>query len=125
MPPCVLYIEDNLDNLILVRRILKADGFEVLEATTAMEGLTIAEQYLPDVILMDINMPDMDGLVATQMLRQIPALYHTPVVAVTANLMRDVLNQALDAGCDGYIPKPIDVDSFADQVSSFLRGRRG
>ncbi|HEX3052014.1 MAG TPA: response regulator [Aggregatilineaceae bacterium] len=125
MPPRVLYIEDNLDNLILVRRILKADGFEVLEATSALEGLTLAEQYLPDVILMDINMPDMDGLVATQTLRQIPALSHTPVVAVTANLMRDVLNQALDAGCDGYIPKPIDVDSFADQVSSFLRGRRG
>lgn len=124
MAPLVLYIEDNLDNLILVRRILKSEGIDLLEATSAHEGIALAEKYVPDLILMDINMPEMDGLLATAHLRQISALANVPIVALTANVMREVLESTLEAGCNGYIPKPIDIDSFTDEVLSYLNGRR-
>ncbi len=117
----VLYIEDNIDNLMLVRRVLSAAGFEVVEATSAQEGIQAAEKTLPDLILVDINMPDVDGLAATGQLRQLPHLQGVPIVAVTANIVRGVLDKALDAGCDGYITKPIDVDQLPDQVMGFLR----
>ncbi len=112
----VLYIEDNIDNLMLVRRVLSAAGFEVVEATSAQEGIQVAEKTLPDLILVDINMPDVDGLAATGQLRQLPHLQGVPIVAVTANIVRGVLDKALDAGCDGYITKPIDVDQLPDQA---------
>lgn len=121
MSPRVLYVEDNLDNLVLVRRVLKAAGFELLEAMSAQEGIEIAEKYLPDLILMDINMPEMDGLTATMHLRQNPAFRDVPIVALTANVMRTVLEQVKTAGCDGYIVKPIQVDTFCDQLLSFLK----
>jgi two-component system cell cycle response regulator DivK len=121
MSPRVLYIEDNLDNLILVRRVLRAAGFELLEATSAEEGIAMAEKHLPDLILMDINMPEMDGLTATMHLRENPALRHVPIVALTANVMRNVLDQVMASGCDGYIVKPIHVDTFSDQILSFLK----
>ena len=124
MVPRVLYIEDSIDNLVLVRRILRAAGFELLEATSAREGIAIAEQQIPDLILMDINMPEMDGLTATTHLRQNPALSHIPIVALTANLMRNVLDQALEAGCDGYIAKPITVDDLPKQIMSYLENGR-
>jgi two-component system cell cycle response regulator DivK len=117
----VLYIEDNIDNLMLVRRVLSAAGFEVVEATSAQEGVQVAEKTLPDLILVDINMPDVDGLAATGQLRQLPSLQGVPIVAVTANIVRGVLDKALDAGCVGYITKPIDVDQLPDQVMGFLR----
>jgi len=121
----VLYVEDNIDNLVLVRRVLKAAGFELLEATSAEEGIAIAEQYLPDLILMDINMPEVDGLTATMRLRENPALRDVPIVALTANVMRNVLEQVTVAGCNGYIVKPIQVDTFADQILSFLKDGKG
>jgi CheY-like chemotaxis protein len=120
MMPRVLYIEDSIDNLVLVRRVLKAAGFELLEATSAHEGIQLARQHLPDLILMDINMPEMDGLTATTELRRIRELDHIPIIALTANLMHDVLEQALEAGCDGYIEKPIRVDELPDQVMHYL-----
>lgn len=116
----VLYVEDSIDNLVLVRRVLKAAGFEMLEATSAAEGIELATRHVPDLILMDINMPEMDGLAATVELRRNPALSHVPIVALTANLMHDVLEKALEAGCNGYIEKPIKVDDLPAQVMSFL-----
>lgn len=124
MVPRILYIEDNIDNLVLVRRILQAEGFDMLEATSAAEGIALAQETLPDIILMDINMPEMDGLSATLTLRQLPGLEDTPIVAVTANIMRGVLDDMLAAGCNGYIAKPIQVDSFPDQVLSYLNNGR-
>ncbi|NDJ77416.1 MAG: response regulator [Chloroflexi bacterium] len=123
MVPCVLYVEDKIDNLMLVRRILEAEGLEVLEATSAREGIEMAERHLPDLILMDINMPEMDGLAATSYLRQVPELSKTPIVAVTANVMRNILEETLAAGCDGYITKPIDIDIFPQQVLDYLNGK--
>lgn len=124
MSPRILYIEDNLDNLILVRRVLGAAGFEVLEATTAEEGIALAKQAAPDLILMDINMPKMDGLAATVHLRQLPELQHTPIIALTADVMRGVVEKTQAAGCDGYIAKPIDVDRFPKQISTLLENKR-
>jgi two-component system cell cycle response regulator DivK len=120
----ILYIEDNLDNLVLVRRILKAAGFELLEATSARDGIDLAEQHLPELILMDINMPEMDGLAATRHLRKLVPLQNTPIIALTANLMPQVLDDMLAAGCDGYISKPVHVDTLPEQILGYLQNGR-
>lgn len=116
----ILYIEDNYSNRVLVRRILEAEGFEVIEADNAVDGLAAAQQSPPDLILMDLSMPELDGLTATRTLRQTPGLEHVPVVALTAHVMQDDRRRALEV-CDGYIPKPIDVDSFPTEIWRYLR----
>ncbi len=118
--PRVLYIEDNRDNRKLVRRILQVEGFEVLEAGSAQEGLEMAEAQQPDLILMDVNMPMLDGLAATRLLRQNERVRRIPIVAVTANVMKGDQEKALEAGCNGYIAKPIDVDRFPGEVQFFI-----
>ncbi len=84
----ILYIEDNLDNRILIRRVLMAEGYEVVEAGNAGEGLKVLETLQPDLILMDINMPDMDGYSLTAKIRSLPGFKTVPIVALTANVMR-------------------------------------
>ncbi len=123
--PCVLYIEDNKDNRALVRRILIVEGFDLMEATNAEEGIDMAQQQRPDLILMDINMPGMDGMTATARIREIESLRDIPVVALTANAMRGDKEKALNAGMDGYIPKPIDIDRFPMQVQRYIDGAKG
>jgi two-component system cell cycle response regulator DivK len=93
---------------------------EILEATSPREGIELAAHAVPDLILVDINMPEMDGMEVASRLRQYPALRHVPIVALTANIMKNILDAALAAGCDGYIAKPIDVDIFVDQLLGFL-----
>jgi two-component system cell cycle response regulator DivK len=122
--PKVLYIEDKFDNRMLVRRILMVEDIDVIEAASAEEGITLAQQELPDLILMDINMPGKDGYTATNDIRQIPALNHVPIVALTANVMKGDRERSLDAGCDGYIPKPIDVDRFPIDVMNWIKKGR-
>lgn len=122
MSPLVLYIEDDRDNMKLVRRVLTAAGITLIEATTAPEGITMAEEHRPDVILMDINMPVMDGLEATRQLRAKPGFEQTPIIALTANVMHDVLQKALAAGCNGYISKPIAIDTLLDDILGYLDG---
>ena len=117
----VLYIEDDLNNRILVRRILKAEGIEVDEAENAIEGINMALDNPPDLILMDISMPGMDGLRATQEIRNLPDIAHIPVVALTANVMEGDREMTLQAGCDGYIGKPINVDTFVEELCVYLR----
>lgn len=123
--PRVLYIEDNKDNRMLVRRILMASDYDfvVVEAESAQKGIDIALGDPPDLILMDLSMPDMDGLTATKHIRNLPALSDIPIVALTANAMESDRDRSLQAGCDGYIKKPIDVDKFPDEVFTFLRSR--
>jgi two-component system cell cycle response regulator DivK len=116
----ILYVEDNLDNQLLVRRVLEAEGFEVLEAADAETGLHVAEEQRPDLILVDIGLPGTDGYEVTRRLRTMTGQEHTPIVAVTAHVLRGDRERSLAAGCDGYIPKPIDVDRFPEQVRSFL-----
>jgi two-component system cell cycle response regulator DivK len=119
--PRILYVEDNRDNRLLVRRVLMAEGFEVIEAASAQEGFELAEANPPDLILMDVNMPNLDGLKATGYIRQHALLRHIPVVALTANVMKGDREKALDAGCDGYIQKPIDVDRFPGEILRYIR----
>ncbi len=120
----ILYVEDHFENRLLVKRVLMVEGFEVLEAATATQGIEVARQEVPDLILMDINLPEMDGLTATIKLREIAALEHVPIVALTANVMKEHLEQARAAGCDGFIAKPIDIDKLPDQVRGYLGSRK-
>ena len=116
----ILYIEDDPNNRALVRRILRAYDFDVEESDNALDGIEIAKDYLPDLILMDISMPGMDGLTATSKIRGIHEIAHTKVIALTANAMQGDKEMTLEAGCDGYISKPIDVDTFVDQITQYL-----
>lgn len=117
----VLYVEDSIDNRILVRRILQAEGYTLLEAGSAQEGLQIALSEHPDLILVDINLPEVDGLTFTKRLKSDPKLAGVPIVALTANVMRGDRERSLRAGCDGYIQKPIDVDLFPSQIKHFIK----
>ena len=117
----ILYVEDNIDNRTLVRRILMAEGYNLLEAVNATEALEILNDTQPDLILMDINMPDMDGYTLTAKIKGIPGLESIPIIALTANVMRGDREKSLEAGCDGYIQKPIDIDLISEQIERFLR----
>ncbi|HEX2619533.1 MAG TPA: response regulator [Phototrophicaceae bacterium] len=117
----ILYIDDDMYNRLLVRRILMAEGMQVEEAENAIAGIEMAQSNPPDLILMDMSMPDMDGLTATAKIRDIPAISTIPIIALTANVMQGDKERSLNAGCDGYIGKPIDVDSFVDQISQYLK----
>jgi two-component system cell cycle response regulator DivK len=116
----ILYIDDDFSNRLLVKRVLMAEGYQVNEADNAADGIELASQQPPDLILMDISMPDMDGLTATGKIRNISHIADIPVVALTANAMQGDREMILEAGCDGYISKPIDVDTFVDEVNQFL-----
>ncbi len=120
----VLYIDDDPINRTLVNRLLTAYDFQILEAETGLEGINIARKELPNLILMDINMPGLDGHETTTKMRSISPLKQTPIIALTARTTTGERELALAAGCDGYIPKPIDVDDFPHQVISYLRGYR-
>ena len=124
--PRILYIEDNRDNRMLVRRILMASDydFQVEEADNAVKGIEMATVNPPDLILMDMSMPEMDGLTATRKIRTIDNLQDTLIIALTANAMEGDKERSLEAGCDGYIRKPIDVDKLPDEILSYLRSRQ-
>lgn len=120
--PLVLYIEDNLDNRILVRRILEAEGFQVEEASSGPEAFEKLNTITPDLILMDINLPEIDGYTLTSTLKS-QLTTSIPIVALTANVMKGDREKTLQAGCDGYIQKPIDVDALPSQVRYFLSSK--
>ncbi len=117
----ILYIEDNPDNRLLIRRVLQAEGYEVLEAVDGQSGLQRAAEVQPDLILMDINLPEIDGYEVTARLKQLPGLSRIPIIAVTANVMKGDREKTLAAGCDGYIQKPIDIDLLPEQIERFLK----
>lgn len=116
----ILYVEDNPDNRMLVRRILLSEDYGLLEAKDAHEALTVLETAKPDLILMDINMPDMDGYTLTAKIKAIPGFERVPILALTANVMRGDKEKTLEAGCDGYIQKPIDFDELLREIEKFL-----
>ena len=119
----ILYVEDNPDNRLLVRRILTAENYKLLEATNAVQAINLLETTTPDLILMDINMPDMDGYTLTTRIRSMPGLVRIPILALTANVMRGDKEKTLEAGCDGYIQKPLDVDQLIREIEKFLARR--
>ncbi len=117
----ILYVEDNPDNRMLIRRVLMADGYVIHEAPDAQSALSALKTLHPDLILMDINMPDMDGYTLTAHIRALPNLGLIPIVALTANVMRGDRERSLEAGCDGYIQKPVDIDTLTQQIERFLK----
>jgi two-component system cell cycle response regulator DivK len=116
----ILYVEDNFDNRMLVRRVLEAEGYEVVEAQDGMQALQRLETQSIDLALMDINMPDIDGYTLATRIRATPKFASMPILAMTANVMRGDRERSLDAGCDGYIQKPIDIDTLSEQLEGFL-----
>ena len=118
----ILYIEDNFDNMTLVRRVLEIEGYEVIAAETGQEGLAKAKESKPDIIITDINLPDIDGYQVTDRLKSDKNTAHIPVVAMTANVMKKDRENVFLAGCDAYISKPIDIDALPSQIESFLKG---
>ena len=117
----ILYIEDNPDNRMLIRRVLQAEGYTILEATDGQTGLQVAFEQRPDLILIDINLPEIDGYEVTARLKQLPGLNKVPVIAITANVMKGDREKTLAAGCDGYIQKPVDIDLLPSQIERFLK----
>ena len=120
--PKILYIDDDPVNRLLVNRVLSSHNFEVLEATSGLEGMALAREEVPSLILMDINMPGLDGHETTTRMRTMSNLEAVPIVAVTARTAQGERELAIAAGCDGYIAKPIDVDKFPLQIISYLDG---
>lgn len=118
--PLVLYVEDNPDNRKLVSRLLTAYDFNVQVVSDGLESLHFVQNHRPDLILLDINMPGMDGYSVIEQMRQIRHLQNVPIVALTANVMKGDKEKSLEAGFNGYIQKPINVDEFPAQVMSFI-----
>lgn len=112
----ILVIEDNQQNLYLMKYILEDCGYEVFSAMDGEEGIALASSLLPDLILLDIQLPTMDGYAVARSLRQNPELAKTPIVAVTSYAMPGDREKTIEAGCSGYIEKPIDPDIFPAQV---------
>lgn len=117
----VLVVEDNEANMVVVMALLKPAGCMILQARTAEEGISIARTETPDLILMDISLPAMDGLTATRILKEDPRTQLIPVVALTAHAMSGDENRALTAGCCGYITKPIETRTFFKQIAKFMQ----
>ncbi|OKY76161.1 MAG: hypothetical protein BM485_02615 [Desulfobulbaceae bacterium DB1] len=116
----ILVIEDNELNLKLVRTLLELGNFLVLEAANAENGILIAQKELPDLILMDIQLPGLDGLSAAKTIKNDPLTSHIPIIAVTSFAMESDEKKAHAAGCAGYISKPIDTRTFVSEVSRYL-----
>jgi signal transduction histidine kinase len=120
----ILYVEDDPACMLLVHRVLENEGYQVVTTSDGLSATEFAMYEHPDLILMDINISGLDGYEVTTSLRTVPELESTPIVAVTASTVDGDRERALAAGCDGYIPKPIDVDLFPEQVRDFLQGLR-
>ncbi|PYN84659.1 MAG: hypothetical protein DMD89_38780, partial [Candidatus Rokuibacteriota bacterium] len=120
----ILYIEDNPENRMLVRALLEAEGYTLVDAEEGLAGIEAALREQPALILLDMNLPGVDGYEVGVILKSFPSLKQVPIVAVTAYAMEGDRQRTLVAGCDGYIAKPIDADAFPRQVADFLRGKR-
>src|SRR5437016_1978793 len=120
----ILIVEDNEKNLKLARDVLQFKGYRTLEARTAAEGIDLATAHLPDLILMDIQLPDMDGVTALRRLTAEPRTTAIPVVALTAFAMKGDCERFLGAGFDGYLVKPINIKEFPEQVGQFCERAR-
>jgi two-component system, cell cycle response regulator DivK len=122
MTHVILVVEDNERNLKLLRDVLEYAGYDVRTARTAEDGISVAASEPPDLVLMDLQLPGIDGMEALRRLRGSPLTASIPVVAVTAQAMKHDRERALEAGFDGYVEKPISVREFPDQVRKFLPG---
>lgn len=119
----ILLIEDNAQNRYLTTFLLEQDGFKVVSAENGPEGIKLASQINPDLIILDIQLPQMDGYAVARELRKNPALKNVPIVAVTSYAMVGDKERTLEAGCNGYIEKPINPDIFKSQIENYLKAR--
>lgn len=122
MIPNILYIEDHPDNMTLVKRILQAERYTLIEARTGFQGILIAESQAVDVILLDVNLPDIDGYEVARRLRASEKrdLKTVPIIAVTANAMKGDSQKALEAGCNLHISKPFNIQELLERIKSYL-----
>jgi CheY-like chemotaxis protein len=116
----ILVVEDNEINMYLCCRIIKSSGYEAIEARTGEEGVALALKEKPDLIIMDIQLPGIDGLETTKRIRQSEADGEIPIIALTSYAMAGDRKKALKAGCTGYIEKPINPETFMDEIKKFL-----
>jgi two-component system cell cycle response regulator DivK len=120
----ILIVEDNEKNMKLVRDILRHHGHATIEAATGEEGVRLAGEHRPDLVLMDIQLPDIDGIAALRRMRADPALDAMPVIAVSASVMPDEQQKIVGSGFDAFVTKPIDLKQFRATVERFLAGGR-
>lgn len=120
--PRILYVEDNENNVYMLVRRLKRHGFEVLVAADGAQGVEIARSEHPDLILMDLNMPVLDGWEATRQLKEAPETRTIPIIALSAHAMSGDRERALEAGCDDYDTKPVQIDSLLTKMRALLPG---
>jgi two-component system, cell cycle response regulator DivK len=116
----IVYIEDNPQNLRLIKRMLSNTGYEVFEAQTGKDGLALIEQERPDLILLDINLPDIEGTEVAMAVKADPALRHIPVIALTANAMHGDREHFMKMGCEGYIAKPVSRTELNQTIELFV-----
>lgn len=117
----ILVIEDNEQNMYLVNFILEVHGYEVIQARNGSDGISKAREHKPDLILLDIQLPVIDGYTVARELRKINTLQNVPIVAVTSYAMPGDREHALEAGCNGYIEKPINPDTFINEIKQFIQ----
>lgn len=116
----ILVIEDNRDNREILRDLLTSVGYAILEATTGHQGISAAVTHCPDLILMDIHLPDIDGYEATRRIKAHPALGHIPIIAVTSYALSGDDVKAFQAGCDGYVTKPFNPQTLLATIRTYL-----
>ena len=123
MSACILVVEDQEDNRRILRDLLASAGFDVVEAVTGEEGVRLAGEHVPDLILMDIQLPDIDGYEATRRIKSDPALSGIPIIAVTSYALSGDEGKAIEAGCDGYVAKPFSPRALLQKVRDQLQIR--
>ena len=117
----LLLVEDTEDNRFMMRRLLEMEGYDVVEARNGEEAVKVAKEESPSLVLMDLSLPVIDGLAATRLIREVPALQKTPIIAVSAHDTADFQAEALEAGCNSYITKPIDFSELDTLIKELLK----
>ena len=120
----VLLVEDTEDNRFMMRRLLEMTGYRVVEAMNGEEAVKLAEQETPQLILMDLSLPVIDGLAATRLIRKLPALASTPIIAVSAHDSSDFQSEAIKAGCNSYVTKPIDFSELETLIGQLVKPQK-
>jgi CheY-like chemotaxis protein len=120
-PPTVLLVEDTEDNRFMMRRLLEMTGYRVVEAMNGEEAVKLAKKESPNLILMDLSLPVIDGLAATRLIRKLPDLESTPIIAVSAHDTSDFQSEAIEAGCNTYVTKPIDYGELEVLIAKLLK----
>src|SRR5215204_7336806 len=122
-PATVLLVEDTEDNRFMMRRLLEMSGYRVVEAMNGEEAVNLARNESPHLILMDLSLPVIDGLAATRLIRKLPELQSTPIIAVSAHDTSDFQAEAIEAGCNSYVTKPIDFNELEELIAQLLQNR--